>query len=81
MRWARPSWGFGRGRGAQYRKMHSEWLTMASRGELRAPRIPIREVSRGGFSGFLSRPGGRVLLEWWWAATLDSVEDLPRRRR
>lgn len=66
-----------------YRRGHGAWLTRAlDRGVARGPesghrypRIPLRKVDDGGFSGLVAKPGGRLLAEMWWTAALDRVDD------
>ena len=56
---------------------HSAWLThmLGRRTTTSIPRIPVRKVSEGGFSGLMSTPGGRFRAERWWERTLRRVGD------
>ena len=61
--------------GESYRLVHEAWLTRAMRSGRPYPRIPLRKVEAGGFSGLMKRPGGRALADTWWTAALDRVDD------
>jgi len=53
---------------------HQRWLNRALRGQVRAPRIPVRPVSDGGFAPMLARPGGREQAAAWWTEALQNDE-------
>lgn len=55
------------------RRFHEEWLSAALRSGRSFPRIPVRKVSEGGFSGMLRRPGGREVAARWWEDALEKV--------
>ena len=63
---------------------HSAWLTRMLRGaggrKARAPRIPVRRVSEGGFARLMSTPAGRYRAERWWERTLEKIRDEPAGR-
>ncbi|MCC6285627.1 MAG: hypothetical protein IT439_10080 [Phycisphaerales bacterium] len=61
--------------GAAYRAQHSAWLTRAASRPLDYPRIPTRAVHLGGFDRLLETPEGRVVVEWWWRHTLESLDE------
>jgi hypothetical protein len=61
-------------RGAIARALHSRWLTKAVASPRQYPRIPIRQVSQGGFSDLTSTPEGRILCDGWWYLALDQVD-------
>lgn len=62
---------------ARWRAEHSAWLTAALEREKREkyawPRIPLRRVDEGGFSGLTATPRGRVVCERWWRRALKAV--------
>jgi len=60
--------------GALARALHSRWLTKAVTSNREYPRIPIRQVSQGGFSDLASTPEGRILCDGWWYLALDQVD-------
>lgn len=74
-------WNFG-GRGRLQtraeiaRREHERWLNRAIRTGTPYPRIPVRLVRRGGFSGLMSSPGGSERAERWWKSALSRVDDL-----
>jgi hypothetical protein len=59
----------------KYRREHEAWLNRALASGHPYPRIPLKRVDRGGFSGLLARPSGRALADLWWIAALDRVDD------
>ncbi len=61
--------------GETYRRVHEAWLSRAVESGHPYPRIPLRKVEDGGFSGLVRRPGGRMLTEMWWMAALDRVDE------
>lgn len=63
-------------RGERARRIHSEWLTLALRGERPLPRIPVRRVDEGGWEELLGQPNGRRICERWWRIALRWVFDL-----
>ena len=65
---------FLRDAGAKYRAQHSAWLTQAVERPLDYPRIPTRAVDLGGFEQLLASPEGRVVVDWWWQHTLESLD-------
>lgn len=69
--------GFGIPAGVRMIREHSAWLSRmlgdGRRGKV--PRIPVRKVSRGGFSRLMSTPGGRYRAERWWEKTLEKIKD------
>jgi len=74
-------WNFGgRGRlltrGEIARREHERWLNRAIATGTPYPRIPVRLVRLGGFSGLMSRPGGPERAERWWKSALSRVDDL-----
>ena len=78
MRWAfwrKRDW---RTLGQRYAAEHSAWLTRAMKAHAGSPgappRIPVRKVSDGGFSGMMSRPGGAERASQWWGAAFDRVD-------
>ena len=60
--------------GQRARREHSQWLTRAMTEGRSYPRIPARRADLGGFSELLSRPEGRIVVDWWWAHTLEQVD-------
>ena len=58
-----------------FRRIHEAWLSRAMESRLEYPRIPIRQVDKGGFDHMLSRPRGRELADRWWEAAFDRMED------
>lgn len=59
------------------RREHAEWLTRALSTGRVYPRIPTREVERGGFDHLRSSPKGRAIAARWWRTALERV-DTPR---
>lgn len=59
----------------RFRQEHSRWLTNAMLSGRAYPRIPTRLVSKGGFSGMMSRPGGSETAQRWWDAAFERVDD------
>ncbi len=57
---------------------HSSWLTRAvaawKSGQDTTPRIPVREVSEGGFSELVASPTGRAWADRWWESTLVGLD-------
>lgn len=62
--------------GEAMRRLHSRWLTRAFSTRHEYPRIPVRAVAAGGFTRLMSRPGGPMLAERWWALALERVDDI-----
>jgi hypothetical protein len=54
--------------------LHSQWLSQAVSSNKSYPRIPIRPVITGGFSGLMNKPRGPTLAERWWEAALERVD-------
>lgn len=61
-------------KGELFRETHSRWLTLAVRQPRKYPRIPVVPDAEGGFRDLKRKPGGDVLMEWWWTNTLDQVD-------
>lgn len=59
----------------QMRQAHSHWLTGALASDRVYPKIPLRRVADGGFSGLISSPAGRRWADLWWNAALDRVDE------
>jgi len=57
------------------RQLHSRWLSRAITSKKAYPRIPVRPVSEGGFSGLTQTEEGRAANDAWWEATLEMVDD------
>ncbi len=55
------------------RRQHSDWLTWAMKSGNTFPRIPLREVSEGGFYPMLDRTHGRRRADRWWELALKRV--------
>lgn len=49
---------------------HSQFLTMALRGDAETPKIPRRRVDQGGYSELMKRPGARAAALAWWDSVL-----------
>jgi hypothetical protein len=62
-------------RGAIARRLHSRWLTRAVEARRVYPKIPVRPVDQGGFSGLTSTAEGRLMCDGWWYQALGQVED------
>jgi len=60
--------------GEAARHLHSRWLTEALASRREYPRIPVRRVEHGGFSGLLGRANGRNLAGQWWERALDRID-------
>lgn len=79
MLWPRGS-GFGGvpDKGAEFRRVHEEWLNRALTYERQSgreyPRIPIRRVDEGGFGPMLQRPTGIQRAKRWWQIVLDRLD-------
>lgn len=48
----------------------NRFLSRALAGKRQLPRIPRRRVDRGGFTELSSHPGGKALIEHFWARLL-----------
>ncbi len=57
------------------RQLHSRWLSRALASKKVYPRIPVRPVAEGGFSGLTQTEEGRAAIDAWWQATLEMVDD------
>lgn len=62
-------------RGAIARKLHSRWLSRAVESRRPYPKIPVRPVREGGFTGLTSTPEGRLMCDGWWYMALGQVDD------
>jgi hypothetical protein len=49
----------------------SAFLTWALAADRNLPRIPRREVAKGGFDRLLDRPMARIVVKHWWGRTLE----------
>jgi len=52
----------------------SAFLTWALPRADHLPRVPVRPVSRGGFSALRAIPGARERVARWWDVSLDRLE-------
>ena len=72
---------FGIPAGLRMVREHSAWLTRMLGGKggrkapRKAPRIPTRRVSEGGYSKLMSTSSGRYRAERWWERTLERMKD------
>ena len=61
--------------GEKARRIHGEWLTRALlSGGVRAPRIPTRKVSEGGFEDVRTTPDRREWADSWWSGAFRSTD-------
>lgn len=81
MAWMRRPRRWLRLKGEIFRETHSRWLTLAMARPRKYPRIPVMPEDEGGFRDLRKRPGGDVLMDWWWVNTLDGVDSPGRTRR
>ncbi len=58
------------------RRIHSRWLSRALSTKKEYPRIPVRPVDEGGFSGLMQTEEGRASAEAWWEQALEMVDDI-----
>ena len=63
-----------RAKAEAFRRVHERCLSQAMRRPERLPRIPIRAVSHGGFSGLIASPAGRRAIERWWERVLSAPD-------
>lgn len=62
--------------GARARLLHGSWLSQAMSGHLAGiPRIPVKRVSEGGFSGLMRTIEGRAWAERWWDSAWAYFDD------
>lgn len=60
----------------RFRRVHEQWLTRALQAPAdRYPRIPLRRVDAGGFSGLLARSHGADRAARWWSLALERVQE------
>ena len=61
--------------GERARREHAQWLTRATMGGgVRAPRIPVRKVSEGGYEFVRNSPDGREWADAWWKGAFRSTD-------
>jgi capsid protein len=61
--------------GERARRLHAQWLTRATMtGGVRAPRIPVRKVSEGGYEFVRKSPDGRAWADSWWSNAFRSTD-------
>ncbi len=56
------------------RRAHSEWLTAALRRGAKAPRIPVRRVSEGGWDSMMATEEGRAWAAEFWQGAIGDGE-------
>jgi hypothetical protein len=65
-------------KGAEFRRVHEEWLNRALVYERQSgreyPRIPLRRVDAGGFGPLLERPHGVERARRWWELVLERLD-------
>jgi len=61
--------------GESARIAHSSWLTRRLHSTPTPPRIPVRRVSRGGFTTMMSRPHGPKHAQRWWRLVFERLEN------
>ena len=56
--------------GERVRRAHSRWLTAALRSGSKAPRIPVRRVSEGGWDAMMGTEEGRAWAAEFWESAI-----------
>jgi hypothetical protein len=57
-----------------YCRTHELWLNRALASNTPAPRIPIKRVDDGGYSGLSASLAGRAHAQRWWDRALGRVQ-------
>ncbi len=61
--------------GQRFRAEHARFLTLALRSGRKYPRIPIKRVDQGGYSGLMRLSEGEKRASMWWSAAMNRVDD------